>query len=58
LRSEVGEYRGVCRFADLAPGTLQAYWPEANVLLPRALDPASKEPDFNVRVILEGVEPI
>ncbi|HEV2350398.1 MAG TPA: FdhF/YdeP family oxidoreductase [Terriglobia bacterium] len=58
LRSEVGEYRGVCRFADVAPGTLQAYWPEANVLLPRVLDPASKEPDFNVRVKLEGVEPI
>lgn len=57
LRSEVGEYGGVCQFADVAPGTLQAYWPEVNVLLPRVLDPASKEPDFNVRVILEGVEP-
>jgi molybdopterin-dependent oxidoreductase alpha subunit len=56
LRSEMGEYEGVCRFADIAPGTLQAYWPEANVLLPRALDPASKEPDYNVRVSLEGVE--
>ena len=58
LRSDVGEYEGVCRFADVAPGTLQAYWPEANVLLPRTLDPASKEPDYNVRVFIEGVNPL
>jgi molybdopterin-dependent oxidoreductase alpha subunit len=56
LRSEAGEFEGVCRLADVAPGTLQAYWPEANVLLARALDPASKEPDYNVRVSIEGVE--
>ena len=56
LRSEMGEYEGVCHFADIAPGTLQAYWPEANVLLPRSLDPASKEPDYNVCVSLERVE--
>jgi predicted molibdopterin-dependent oxidoreductase YjgC len=57
LRSEMGEYQGLCRFADVAPGTLQAYWPEANVLLARAIDPASKEPDYNVHVRVEGVEP-
>src|SRR5579859_937292 len=57
LRSEMGEYLGKCRFADVAPGTLQAYWPEANVLLARAIDPASKEPDYNVHVRVEGVEP-
>jgi predicted molibdopterin-dependent oxidoreductase YjgC len=56
LRSEMGEYEGFCHFADVAPGTLQAYWPEANVLLPRTLDPASKEPDYNVQVSLQGVE--
>lgn len=53
LRSEMGEYWGVCRLADVAPGTLQASWPEANVLLARRLDPASKEPDYNVPVWLE-----
>ncbi|HLY59910.1 MAG TPA: FdhF/YdeP family oxidoreductase [Terriglobia bacterium] len=53
VRSEMGEYSGVCRFADVAPGTLQAYWPEVNVLVPRTLDPASKEPDYNVRVFIE-----
>jgi len=56
LRSELGAYVGVCRFADVAPGTLQTYWPEANVLLPRVLDPGSKEPDYNVRVWLEEVK--
>jgi molybdopterin-dependent oxidoreductase alpha subunit len=53
LRSEAGAYRGVCRIAEVAPGTLQAYWPEANVLLPRRLDPGSKEPDYNVQVSME-----
>ncbi|MGH9432711.1 MAG: FdhF/YdeP family oxidoreductase, partial [Terriglobia bacterium] len=55
LHSVVGEMEGVCRLADVAPGTLQAYWPEANVLLPRILDPGSMEPDYNVQVRLERV---
>ena len=46
---------GICRLADVAPGMLQAYWPEANVLLPRILDPGSMEPDYNVQVRLEEV---
>ena len=53
LRSEAGELRGVCRLAEIARGTLQAYWPEANRLFPQRLDPASKAPDYNVRVQLE-----
>jgi len=46
-------FRGICRLAPVKPGTLQAYWPEANVLIPSRLDPASKEPDYNVWVTLE-----
>jgi molybdopterin-dependent oxidoreductase alpha subunit len=53
LRSESGEFVGTCRVADVAPGTLQAHWPEANVLLLNRLDPASKEPDYNVLARLE-----
>jgi len=53
LRSEAGEYSGCCRFADVALGTLQGYWPEVNVLLPRRLDPGSQEPDYNVYVEVE-----
>jgi molybdopterin-dependent oxidoreductase alpha subunit len=53
LRSAAGEMRAVCHLAPIRPGTLQAYWPEANVLIPSRLDPASKEPDYNVWVELE-----
>ena len=53
LRSEVGAFRGVARIAPVHPGTLQAYWPEANVLISRRLDPASLEPDYNAVVRLE-----
>jgi hypothetical protein len=41
---------GVLKLAPLKPGTLQAYWPEANVLIPRRTDPVSGEPDYNVEV--------
>src|SRR5262245_11357954 len=53
LRSSCGEFRGIARLAPVHAGTLQAFWPEANVLLPSRLDPASKEPDYNVAVTLE-----
>lgn len=49
----VREFRGVCHLAPVKPGTLQAYWPECNVLLPNRLDPQSKEPDYNAWVTLE-----
>ncbi len=51
----VREFRGVCHLAPVRPGTLQAYWPECNVLIPSRLDPASKEPDYNAWVILEKI---
>jgi molybdopterin-dependent oxidoreductase alpha subunit len=47
------ELRGVCRIAPVKSGTLQAFWPEANVLIPTRLDPASHEPDYNAWVTLE-----
>ena len=49
----VGEFRGVCHLAPVKPGTLQAYWPECNVLISSRLDPISKEPDYNAWVTLE-----
>jgi molybdopterin-dependent oxidoreductase alpha subunit len=51
------EFRGVCHLAPVKPGTLQAYWPECNVLLPNRLDPQSKEPDYNGWVTLEKLSP-
>jgi len=53
LRSAHGEFRGVCAVEDVHPGSLQAYWPEANCLLDQVLDPESGEPDYNVLVRVE-----
>ncbi len=53
LVSGTGEMNGVVRIAPVRPGTLQAFWPEANVLLSRRLDPASGEPDYNAVVRIE-----
>jgi anaerobic selenocysteine-containing dehydrogenase len=50
LSNEIGSMDGVVRIADLPPRTLQAYWPEANVLIPRRYDPVSEEPDYHALV--------
>ena len=50
LQSGHGEFRGICAVEDVKPGCLQAFWPEANVLLAQILDPESGEPDYNVLV--------
>jgi len=55
VRSQVGEMAGVIQIAPVKPGTLQAYWPEANVLIGRRTDPLSGEPDYNAEVELEKV---
>jgi anaerobic selenocysteine-containing dehydrogenase len=46
-------FRGTCKIAAIKSGTLQAFWPEANVLIASRLDPASHEPDYNAWVTLE-----
>jgi molybdopterin-dependent oxidoreductase alpha subunit len=53
LKSETGEYRGVCRIAPLKPQTVMVYWPEANVLISRRIDPLSHEPDYNTIVTIQ-----
>jgi predicted molibdopterin-dependent oxidoreductase YjgC len=53
VRSDTGEMNGIIQIAPLKSGTLQAYWPEANVLISRRTDPVSGEPDYNVEVSLE-----
>lgn len=50
------QMRGVVRIAPVKSGTLQAFWPEANVMIESRLDPASKEPDYNAWVTIERVE--
>ena len=51
LRNEVGEFRGRAFVADVAPGTLQAHWPEANVLIASGIaDADGGVPDYNAEV--------
>ena len=50
LRSETGAFRGRVRISKLKARTLQVFWPEGNVLIPRRYDPDSGEPDYNAFV--------
>jgi molybdopterin-dependent oxidoreductase alpha subunit len=53
VRSETGAMIGIVQLAPVKSGTLQAYWPEANVLISRRADPVSGEPDYNAEVWIE-----
>jgi molybdopterin-dependent oxidoreductase alpha subunit len=57
LRNEIGELRGRCRIAPIAPGNVQVHWPEGNVLLRRGTcDPECGIPDYNAMIKLERVD--
>jgi len=48
LRSEVGEFHGKVRIADVVPRNLAVHWPEANTLIRVGhYDPSCGEPDYN-----------
>jgi molybdopterin-dependent oxidoreductase alpha subunit len=53
VRSETGAMKAIVQLAPVKSGTLQAYWPEANVLISRRADPVSGEPDYNAEVWIE-----
>ncbi len=53
--SDTGKMKGVIQLAPVRSGTLQAYWPEANVLISRRTDPVSGEPNYNAEVWFEKV---
>ncbi|MGE0133928.1 MAG: FdhF/YdeP family oxidoreductase [Dehalococcoidia bacterium] len=46
VQTEAGKMRAVVAVVDIAPGNLAMYYPEANVLVPRRIDPRSKTPAF------------
>jgi molybdopterin-dependent oxidoreductase alpha subunit len=46
VENGVGSFEAVVRFAPVPPGNLAMYYPEANVLIPRHIDPASGTPAF------------
>ena len=45
------------RIECVQPGSLQAFWPEANVLVSRYYDVASGEPDYNAEVTIRKATP-
>ena len=53
VRSEVGMIAGYLarQFDAIKPGNAMMYFPEANVLVPRTLDPLSKTPAFKAVVV-------
>ncbi|MEY3210749.1 MAG: hypothetical protein RIT28_1230 [Pseudomonadota bacterium] len=53
LKNAHGEFVGTLRLSPIVQGTVQAYWPETNQLLPRRWDPISFEPDYNAPVSIE-----
>jgi predicted molibdopterin-dependent oxidoreductase YjgC len=55
LKSETGEFQGVCKIAPVHPGTVQGFWPETNVLISRRIDPHSHEPDYNTVVTIQRI---
>ena len=42
-------------FEEIKPGNVMMYYPEANVLVPRHTDPASKTPAFKSVLVRVGV---
>lgn len=52
VSSEVGEMKGIlARSHDIARGCAMMYYPEANVLVPRSVDPQSKTPAFKATIV-------
>lgn len=55
LRNDLGAFEGTVRIGELSRGTIQAYWPEVNPLIPARWDPVSMEPDYNAVVWVDRV---
>ena len=57
VSSEVGEMPNVLvrPFEEIKPGNVLMYYPEANALVPRHTDPASKTPAFKSVLVRVGV---
>ena len=53
ITGPAGSMRGVRlhRFSEIRPGNIAMYYPEANTLVGRQLDPASKTPAFKCVVV-------
>ena len=55
VRSGTGSMTVHAREYDIAAGSASMYYPEANILIPRTVDPKSRTPAFkSVRVVVEA----
>ncbi len=55
LASPLGRMQARIRTGDVREGTIQAHWPEANVLIDRLYEPVSGEPDYNAEVTVQKI---
>jgi molybdopterin-dependent oxidoreductase alpha subunit len=52
-----GTFHGRAKFASVASGNIQVYWPEGNCLLPKGVyEPYAGIPEYNTAVIVEKAE--
>ena len=54
--TELGRMRVVAAFIDIPPGNLAMYYPEANAIVPRRVDPQSGTPAF--KSVIARLEPV
>jgi anaerobic selenocysteine-containing dehydrogenase len=60
VQTEAGRMRAAVAFIDIPPGNLAMYFPEANILVPRRIDPDSGTPAFKsigARLVLDRQAP-
>ena len=58
LRNALGSYEGRVWIAPIAPGNLQAFWPESDRIIPRAgRDSSGRVPGYTADVRLEKIRP-
>ncbi len=52
-----GVFHGRAKPADIAPGNIELYWPEGNVLLPKGVyEPYAGIPEYNAAVVVEKAD--
>lgn len=56
LSNDLGSLPARVHIGPVQPGTIQAFWPEANVLISAQYDPISHVPDYNAFVRIESAD--
>lgn len=52
-----GIFHGRAKLEDIAPGNIELYWPEGNVLLPKGVyEPHAGIPEYNAAVVVEKAD--